>query len=96
MSNTEAAKAVEIGNGEDSATNQEDAEQWVVYMDGASNENGSGAGVMLISLEGHKIHCALRFGFAVSNNEARYMALIAGLCLERELRAYNLKIYNDS
>ena len=41
--------------------------------------------MMLISLEGHKIHCAIHFGFKVSNNEAKYEALIAGLGLTGEL-----------
>ena len=93
--NVEAVKGVETKNGETSAIRQEDADQWILYMDGASNENGSGAGMMLISLEGHKIHCALRFRFLASNNEAEYDALIASLHLVRELRAHNLKIYND-
>ena len=65
-------------------------------MDGASNENGSGASMMPISPEGHKIHCALRYGFLASNNEFEYEALIVGLCLTRELQARNLKIYSDS
>ena len=65
-------------------------------MDGASNENGSKVGMMLISSEGHKIHCAPRFGFAASNNEAKYEALITGLRLVIEQWAHNLKIYNDS
>ena len=38
-------------------------EQWILYVDEASNENKSGAGMMLISPEGHKICCALHFGF---------------------------------
>ena len=52
--------------------------------------------MMLISPEGHKIHCALRFRFQASNNEAEYEALIVGLCLTRELQASNLRIYSDS
>ena len=51
---------------------------------------------MLISLEGHKIYCALHFGFPMSNNEAEYEALIAGLKLKKELRVENLKVYSDS
>ena len=51
---------------------------------------------MLISPEGHKIHCALRFRFHVSNNKAEYEALIAGLRLAIELQAYNLRIHDDS
>ena len=52
--------------------------------------------MMLISPKGHKIHFALCFGFSVSNNKVEYEALIAGLRLEKELRAYNLKISSDS
>ena len=51
--------------------------------------------MMLISPKGHKIHYALCFRFQASNNKAEYEALIAGLCLARELQAYNLRIYKD-
>ena len=50
----------------------------------------------LISLGGHKIHCAICFGFKASNNKAEYKALIAGLCLARELQVCNVKNFNDS
>ena len=49
--------------------------------------------MMLISLEGHKIHCVMRFGFQVSNNEVEYEALIAELRLAKPI---NLRIYSDS
>ena len=52
--------------------------------------------MMLISPEGHKIHCAMHFRFTASNNKAKYEALITRLRLSRELCARNLKIYNDS
>ena len=65
-------------------------------MDSAFNDTGSGAGMMLISPEGHKIHCAIRFGFKVSNKEAKYEALIEGLRLARELQVCNVKIFSDS
>ena len=52
--------------------------------------------MMLISPEGHKIHCDICFGFKASNNKAEYEALIASLCLQRELRARNVKIFSDS
>ena len=64
-------------------------------MDDASNDTGSEVGIMLISLEGHKIHCALRFRFKASNNEAKYEAFIAELCLAKELQARNIQIYSD-
>ena len=52
--------------------------------------------MMLISPEGHKINCNIRFGFKASNNEAEYEALIAGLRLVHELQLRNMKIFCDS
>ena len=75
----EAAKVVEERDKDDSAPIQEETQQWTLYVDGTSNENGYGVGMMLISLEGHKIHCALCFRFQASNNEVEYEALIAGV-----------------
>ena len=65
-------------------------------MDDASNDIKSAASIMLISLEGHKIHCALCFGFKASNNEAEYEALIAGLHLAKDLQACSIQIGSDS
>ena len=67
----------------------ENEDQWILY---ASNKNGSGVGMMLISPEGYKIHFTLCFEFSMSNNEAKYEALITGLRLVKELQAHNLKI----
>ncbi|XP_072052252.1 uncharacterized protein [Arachis hypogaea] len=52
---------------------------WVLFVDGASNPQGSGAGVLLKSSEGVVIEHSLRFSFKASNNQAEYEALIAGL-----------------
>ena len=65
-------------------------------MDGSSNDGESGAGLILISPEGHRMHCALRFRFKAFNNEAEYEALIAGLELAKELKVESLDIYSDS
>ena len=65
-------------------------------MDGSSNKGGSGAGLILISPEEHRVHYALRFGFKASNNEAEYEALITGLRLAKEIRVESLDIYSDS
>ena len=59
----EAVKVVEAQEEKNSALAKGDAKQWTLYVDSASNDTGSGVGIMLISPEGHKIHCALRFGF---------------------------------
>ena len=65
-------------------------------MDGSSNEVGSRVGLILVSPEGHQMHCALRFGFKASNNEAEYEALIARLNLAKEMKIESLEIYSDS
>ncbi|XP_057760016.1 uncharacterized protein LOC130980341 [Arachis stenosperma] len=57
----------------------EDTENWVLFVDGASNPQGSGAGILLENPEGVIIEHSLRFSFRASNNQAEYEALIAGL-----------------
>ena len=52
---------------------------WDIYTDGASNKDGSGAGLVLRTPEGIEIERAVAFGFMASNNEAKYEALILGL-----------------
>ena len=42
------------------------------------------------------MHCALKFGFKASNNEAEYEALIAELNLVKEMKMESLEIYSDS
>ena len=49
-----------------------------------------------VNPEGHKIYCALRFGFPTSNNEAKYEALMMGVKLAKELNVENLEEYSDS
>ena len=70
----------------DSTVAKEDTKQWTLYVDDASNDTRSEAGIMLISPEGHKIHYALRFRFKVSNNEAEYEAPYAGLGLAKDYK----------
>ena len=80
IGNAEEAKEVETEKDKmfaiESKDNDDDSKQWTLYVDGASNEKGLGAGMMLKSPEGHKIHYALCFGFQALNNEAEYEALI--------------------
>ena len=58
---------------------------WKLYVDRAANAQGSGAGLILTSPEGIDIEYALRFRFHISNNEAEYQAVIAGLNLAHSL-----------
>ena len=55
--------------------------KWGLYIDGSSNEGGSGACLILVSPEGYRMHCTLRFGFKASNNKVEYEVLIMGLNL---------------
>nr|GEV83738.1 reverse transcriptase domain-containing protein [Tanacetum cinerariifolium] len=52
--------------------------KWRLYIDGASNSDRSGAGLMLIDLEDEEYTYALCFEFETTNNEAEYEALLAG------------------
>ena len=65
-------------------------------MDGSSNDGGSGASLILVSPEGHRIHYALRFGFKASNNEAEYEALLERLELAEEMKVESLDIFSGS
>ena len=73
-----------------------DLSTWKLFVDGASNAQGSGAGLILTSPEGIDIEYALRFGFHMSNNEAEYEAVIAGLNLAHSLEVDQLEVYSDS
>ncbi|XP_071728434.1 uncharacterized protein [Rutidosis leptorrhynchoides] len=71
-------------------------EEWKLFMDGASSSDGSGAGLMIVSPEGKEFTYALRFEFSITNNEAEYEALLAGLRLARDLNIQHLKVLFDS
>ncbi|KAK9073364.1 hypothetical protein SSX86_007688 [Deinandra increscens subsp. villosa] len=71
-------------------------EVWKLFTDGSSGENGAGAGLLLISPEGDELTYALKFDFNVSNNEAEYEALLAGLRLAKRMGAADVKSHVDS
>ncbi|XP_068500838.1 uncharacterized protein [Phaseolus vulgaris] len=70
--------------------------QWLLSVDGFSNQQGSGAGIVLEGPNGVLIEQALRFAFKASNNQAEYEALIAGMLLAKEMGAQNLLVKSDS
>ncbi|KAL5558492.1 hypothetical protein UlMin_034703 [Ulmus minor] len=77
-------------------TTQTQNSQWKLYVDGSSTETSSGAGIILVSPDGVKLSCAVRFKFKATNNQAEYEALLSGLRLAKEVSARHLTIYNDS
>ncbi|XP_028121912.1 uncharacterized protein LOC114319106 [Camellia sinensis] len=67
-----------------------------LYVDGSSNNRGSGAGVVLISPEGFIWEHALRLGWKASNNEVEYETLLAGLRRAEHFSAKQLLVFSDS
>ena len=65
-------------------------------MDGLSTSGGSGAGLVLQGPHETKVSYALKFGFEVSNNEAEYEALVAGLKLAKDIEVERIEILSDS
>ncbi|KAI5327752.1 hypothetical protein L3X38_027148 [Prunus dulcis] len=69
---------------------------WTLFVDGSSNAQGCGAGLVLVSPDKVTLDYALRFNFQASNNEAEYEALLAGLRLAKEMDARQIQIFSDS
>ena len=69
---------------------------WRLFVDGATNAQGSGARLILTSPDGIDTEYALRFSFQVSNNEAEYEVVIAGLNLAHFMEANQLEVSSDS
>ncbi|GJX01133.1 reverse transcriptase domain-containing protein [Tanacetum coccineum] len=71
-------------------------EPWILFMDGSSCTDGSGAGIILTNPEGMEFTYALRFRFEATNNEVKYEALIAGLKIAKQMGVKNLQANVDS
>src|SRR4051812_3434862 len=74
----------------------EGTQPWTLHIDGASNGQGDGAGIILESPEGLISEHALRFGFKASNNAAEYEAILAGLDLAKAAGAKHVRVNSDS
>ncbi|XP_074327276.1 uncharacterized protein LOC141665194 [Apium graveolens] len=69
---------------------------WILHVDRAVNNGGSGARIVLVSPEGHYLMSAIHFKFYATNNDAEYEALTNGLKITLEMRVRNLITKNDS
>nr|XP_043620119.1 uncharacterized protein LOC122591964 [Erigeron canadensis] len=67
-----------------------------LFTDGASNADGSGAGLILTSPGGQEFTYALRFNFKASNNAAEYEALLAGLRIAIQMKVEHIHVCVDS
>ena len=78
-------------------THQEGAGfRWVLSINGPSNQQGSGVGVILEGPNGLLIEQALWFTFKASNNPAEYEALIVGMLLAKDMGVKGLLAKSDS
>ncbi|XP_030945992.1 uncharacterized protein LOC115970506 [Quercus lobata] len=69
---------------------------WKVYVDSAANQKGSRVGLILISPEKLTIEKSLRLGFSVTNNEAKYEALLEGMSMVQIMGGKVVKMFSDS
>ncbi|GAA0150387.1 hypothetical protein LIER_09340 [Lithospermum erythrorhizon] len=70
--------------------------EWVLFVDGARNEKGSGAGVLIRGPDGVVIEYPLRFTFPTTNNEAEYEAMVDGLTIVKSLEIDRIWVKGDS
>ena len=70
--------------------------QWKVYVDGATNQKGSGVGLVLISPEKLIMEKSLRLGFSAMNNEAEYEALLEEMSMVQRMGGKSVTMFSDS
>jgi ribonuclease HI len=70
---------------------------WTIYVDGSKRVSGAGAGVVLVSPQGEKMHYMLRMRFAnPSNNKAEYEAVLHDMRMAKACGTTRIKIHGDS
>ncbi|KAK9050115.1 hypothetical protein SSX86_030915 [Deinandra increscens subsp. villosa] len=69
---------------------------WKLFTDGSTGSEGAGAGILIVSPDGDEMTYAIRFNFGVSNNEAEYEAVLAGLRMMKMLEAHEVQVCTDS
>nr|GEV35994.1 reverse transcriptase domain-containing protein [Tanacetum cinerariifolium] len=74
----------------------DDTEEWILFMNGASNLKGSGAGLVLIDPSGIEYTYALRLTFTSTKNEAEYEVLLAGVRIARRMKIQRLEAMVNS
>ena len=69
---------------------------WEIYVDGASNQKGSGIGLVLISPEKVIVEKSLKLDFSATNNEAKYEALLMGIAMVQKMGGKSVKVFSES
>ena len=69
---------------------------WEVYVDGTSNQKGSGVGLVLVSPKKVVIEKSLRLDFSATNNEAKYEALVEVMAMVQKMGGKSIRLFSDS
>ncbi|GJT28872.1 reverse transcriptase domain-containing protein [Tanacetum coccineum] len=91
-----AERPDEDGPPVDVQVEEEIPEPWILFTDGSSCLEGSGAELILTTPKGVEFTYVLRFEFNVSNNEAEYEALVAGVRIAEQMGVKNIEAKVDS
>ena len=67
-----------------------------MYVDRASNQKGSGIGLVLTSPEKVIIEKSLRLDFSATNNEAKYETLLIGMTMVQRMGGKSVKVFSNS
>ena len=62
----------------------------------ATNQRGSGVGLVLVSPEKITNEKSLRLGFSATNNEAEYKTLLVGMMMVQKMGGKMVKVYSNS
>ena len=69
---------------------------WEVYVDRASNQKGSGVGLVLTSPRKVVIEKSLKLDFPATNNEAEYETLLEGMAIVQRMGGKSIKLFSNS
>jgi ribonuclease HI len=75
---------------------ERELEYWTINFDGSLQLQGVGAGILVTSPKGESFKYVLQMHFPVSNNAAKYEALLHGLRITTTHDIYRLKVLEDS
>ena len=67
-----------------------------MYIDGVSNQKGSGVGLVLVSPEKVVVEKSLRLDFPAINNEAEYETLLEGMAIVQRMGGKSIKLFSES
>ena len=69
---------------------------WEVYVDGVSNQKGSGVGLVLVSPEKVVIEKSLKLDFLATNKKAKYEALVEGITMVQRMGGKSIRLFSNS